>query len=175
MVFRDGYVAFSERRERALTVEPGGRDKAVDGAADDVLEQQPAFDDSRARLVAREAQEFAFARRHEPRANPVGAPHVPSLIPMEEAVKEDFRPGFGPAAQARGEGRAGNNWRIAPMVRNDEHRHAIADMRAEHVEQPVDLAFEARRYVVDRRKQESGGGGGHWRAFALAVRGVLAH
>ena len=36
-----------------------------------------------------------------------------------------------PAPQAGGEGRARDNWRVSPMVGDDEHRKARADMRSE--------------------------------------------
>jgi hypothetical protein len=37
------------------------------------------------------------------------------------------------------------------MVRDDQHRHSIADMFTKHIGKLVYFAFEARRNVMNRR------------------------
>jgi hypothetical protein len=52
-------------------------------------------------------------------------------------------------AKARREWRAGNDRRIAPMVRHDEHRQSFANVGAKKVNQTVHLAFKTWRNVMN--------------------------
>ena len=72
---------------------------------------------------------------------------------MEKAVEEKLEAGIRPRAQPAGEGRAGADRSLAPIVRHDEQGEPPADVRPEPRDQPVDLAFEARRDVVDRGEE----------------------
>ena len=141
-----------ERFASAVPVKPGRGDEAVDRPADDLFEKLLPFGDASGGLSARQAQELAFARGHELGAYPVCGAGMLGFVPMGEPMKEYLDALIGPAAQARGEGRAGDDRGIAPVVRNDQHRQALTDMWPQQIDQPVDLAFEARRHVVDRRK-----------------------
>jgi len=161
VVFGDRNPAIAKRLDGTFAVEPGRRDEAVDAPADDVFKQCTPFDDAGGSIFARQAEEFAFSRGHIFCAKSVRCGAMPRLVAMEIAVQENFRSRLGPAAKPFGEGGSGNDRSVAPMVGNDEHRHAVADVRPKEVEQPVDLTFEARRDVVDRRKQEAFGAYGH--------------
>ena len=71
------------------------------------------------------------------------------FVAMGKAVKEHLDALLGPSSKTPRERRAGDNRRVAPMVRDHEHGEPRADMRRKQVEQPIDLAFEAGRDVVD--------------------------
>src|SRR5690242_18080720 len=91
-----------------------------------------------------------------------------SLVAVSEAVQQHLDALIGPAAQPSGERRARNDRRIPPVIGNHQHRQALADMWPEQIDQAVDLAFEARRNVVNRREQQALRGGGHMRLSVLA-------
>ena len=147
---------------RSLAVKPGGGDKAVDRAAYHVFDEVPPSSDPGLGFAPREAQKLALARSHEARLHPVAGAGILSLVAMGEAMEEHLDPLLRPAPQPRGESRARNDRSIAPMVRNDQHGEALANVRREQVHQSVDLAIEARRNVVNRREQQAlRTGGGH--------------
>jgi hypothetical protein len=74
---------------------------------------------------------------------------VETAIAMIETVQEHLDTRVGPAPQTPGESRTGNDWRISPVVWNDQHCDTIADVRPKEIQQLVDLALETRRDVVN--------------------------
>lgn len=133
MIFRDRHRAIAKCLDGALSVEPGRGDEAVNPTADNVLEQRTPFGNSSRGVFAGQTEEFTLPGCHELCAEPISRSAVLRLVAMEIAVKEDLRPAIGPGAQPFGEGRSRNDWSIAPVVGDDQHGHAIADMRAEQV------------------------------------------
>ena len=79
---------------------------------------------------------------------------VAVVVTVEMAVEENLDPALCPTAQSRGEWRTGNDRRVAPMVGDDQHRQSLADVRCEQAQKRVDLAFEARRHVVNRSEHK---------------------
>ena len=75
------------------------------------------------------------------------------LVAMEEAVEEYLEAVLRPAAETSRERGPGNDGRVAPVVRDHQHGQPIAYMGPKQVDQPINLAFEARRDIVDRAKQ----------------------
>jgi hypothetical protein len=139
---RDSRV--SQGLSRAISVKPCRRDEPVYPASDHILDQDSAGRDPLSRLIPRKTQELAFPRGHETSPEPVGARFVASLVAMMKAVEEHLDAGVGPVSKPRREGRTGDNWRIAPMVWNDQHRQTETDMFAEHIDKLIDFGFEAR-------------------------------
>jgi len=149
MILRDRDFAFGQGLHRASAVKPCRSDESRDRQAGHVLEKRPAGLDSRLCLIFRQAQELALAGRHQLRAQPVGDAVVPRKVAMVETVKEDFESGFGPSAQPARERRPRKDRRLVPMIWNDEECDMIAYVRLQKAHQPIDLALEPWRDVVD--------------------------
>ena len=60
-------------------------------------------------------------------------------------------------AELRCKCRTGNERSFAPVIGNDQHGDPVADVAMEQIAQPVDLALEARRDVVDGRQKQASG------------------
>lgn len=165
MIFREWSADVPQRLEGSLAVKPGGRDEPGDGCSRDVLDQRTAGADQLRRPSAREAEKFAFAGGHESGTQPIRGAGVLGGVAMKIAVDEHLDAGLGPAAQTRCKRGAGDNRRVSPVVRDDEHCQALADMGPKKLEEAVDLAFETRRDIVDRREQK---------ALAVHWKSVLA-
>jgi len=171
VVLGDGNRTVAQRFHCAWPVQPRRSNEAGDRASGDVLEQASALTDPGGRGGSIKPKELAFARGHEARPQTIAGAGVSDLVAVEESMEEDFESNFRPPPQARGEGRAGSDRRIAPMVRHHQHRDAIADVTAQQIGEPVRFALEAWRDVVDRRQQKAVSGGGHsapiWATAAL--------
>jgi hypothetical protein len=66
-------------------------------------------------------------------------------------VQEHFDAGIGPLSKAARKGRPRDDRGFVPMIGHHQHGKPLADARRQQIEKAVDLAFEARRNVVDRR------------------------
>jgi len=158
MIFGEGHGTLFESLDSSSPVQPGGSDEAIDIAAENAGDQAPARMDALDRRSAGQAKELAFAGSQETRPDLIRHACVACFVAVEMAVQKHLDALVGPAPKPTGEGRSGNDRRVAPMVRNDQHRQPLADVGGEQIEQPVDLGLEAGRDVVDRHKQ------GWWRA-----------
>ena len=155
MVLGERHCAVFERFDRALAVEPGWSDETVDTPADHAFDEGSSIGDPMRRMVAGKTEELAFARCRIARPNPFAETMMLRFVAMKIAVEEDFQPFVRPSAEARREGRAGNDRRIAPMIGHDEQRQPRSDVSAEEVAQAIDFALESRRDVMDRRQEEA--------------------
>jgi hypothetical protein len=144
MVLGEWDSRVSQGLSRAISVKPCRSNEPVYPASDHALNQDSACRDPLSRLISRETQELAFPRGHETSPEPVGARFVTSLVAVIIAVEEHLDAGVGPASKSRREGRTWHNWRVAPMVWNDQHCQAAPDMFAEHIDKLIDFGFEAR-------------------------------
>ena len=145
-----GIAQSRERLERALAVEPGGRDEAGDRPAGDVFDQRPAAPIRAARFGSGQAEEFAFAGGHESGAQPVGGARVPRVVAMEIAVEEHLEPASAQARRRRAKGEPGTIGASPQWFGTTSIAMRSPTCGRKQVEQPVDLALEARRDVVDR-------------------------
>jgi len=80
---------------------------------------------------------------------------VPAVVTVSEPVKENLDPLLLPAPQLGCKRRAWNDRRTSPMVWNNKHCKAAADVGEKQAYQPIYLTFEARRDVVNGSEQES--------------------
>jgi len=161
MIFCNRDRASAKGLDRAGTIEPSWGDKSIDPATDHVFDQASAADDPLHRVLATKPKKFALARGHEPGAKSLAGPKMVAVVAMGEAVQEHLDALVRPGSQAAGERRPRNDRRFAPMIGHDEHGERGSDMREQEVEQPIDVAFEPWRYIMNRCQQEAAGGRGH--------------
>jgi hypothetical protein len=83
------------------------------------------------------------------RAEAVRGAFMVRLVTMIVSVQEHLDSRVGPSAEPGRELGAGNYRGGTPVVRDHQHRHAIADALAQFVHEPIDLAFEAWRHVMN--------------------------
>ena len=74
---------------------------------------------------------------------------------MEIAVEEHLDALIRPAPQPARKGRSRNDWRLTPVVRNDEHREPPTDVRTEDLEKMVDFRLKKWCDVMNRREKEA--------------------
>jgi len=175
MIFGNRDSTFGEGGPGAFAIEPCRGDETVDAPADHIFEQRSSFRNPAGRILEREAKEFAFSCGHEPGAKPVGLAVMSRLIAVEIAVQEDFDPTIRPGAQTRRERRPGDDRSAAPMVGNNQHREPISNERRKQTYEAIDLAFEARRHIMDRCEEKVLTASRHSRASAPSVSLLPVH
>lgn len=129
MILGDRDPGVFQCRERAIAVQPGRRDEAIDRPSDDIFQQRPASSDAPGCILARETEELALACGQEASSQAIAGSRMRRLVAMEIAVQENFRAPVRPPAQARCKGRARDDRRVPPVVRHHEHRHPAPDIR----------------------------------------------
>src|SRR4051812_23841219 len=75
---------------------------------------------------------------------------------MIVAVEEYLGSALRPPSELRRERTAGDDRRVSPMIGHDQHRHAIADVGTQGLDQRLDLALEPGRDIVDRSEKNTG-------------------
>lgn len=155
MIFSERYCRIGDGGHCAGSVKPRGSDKAIDRTTDDVLDEGSPFRDSESRFLSRQPEELAFVRRHHSSAKPVPAFCMRAEVAVIIAVKENLEPAFRPLAEPRCEGRAADDRGVPPMIWNDEHRHAVANVRAKYFDELIHFALETRRHVVNGSKEDT--------------------
>ena len=147
--------AVGHRLQGTGAVEPGRRDEARDRRADHVFDELAPIGDALRGFRAGESHKLAFIGGHEASLEAVRAADVAGIVAVEVAVEEHLDAPVGPAPEPGCKRRARHERSVAPMIGNDQHRQALADMRVEQLRQPVYFAFEARRNVVDGRQKQA--------------------
>jgi hypothetical protein len=149
MIFRHGEAAALERVQRAIAVQPCRGDKPRDRSSDDLFDEVAPLGHAPPRLGRVESEEFAFARRHPRRLEPIAVSGVSAVVLVGPAMEEHFDSTVRPLPQSRGEWRSGDQRLACPMVRHNQHRETITHGRRREVEQPLHLRLERRRDVMD--------------------------
>ena len=152
MVFRQWDRGVSKSVPCPLSIKPGRSDEPGNRAADSVFDNIASFGNSACGLRAGQAEKFAFSGGHEAGTEPIGSGLVIPVVAMVIAVKEHFDAMIGPVPEALCKCRTRNDWRIAPVIWNDQHRNLRTDVFSKHIDKRPYLGFEARRDVMNRRK-----------------------
>lgn len=144
VVFSQRNACLAQRIESTRTIEPGGRDEAIDLLADYVFDQiAPGLQAIRC-LFAGKAKKLALASSHETRAKPIARTRMSAVITVVETVQKHLNPVRSPIAKAACERRPWDDRRIPPMIGHDEHGHSRADMNLKAINKPIHFSFEAR-------------------------------
>ncbi len=150
MVFSERKSLIRQRMLGGLRIQPGRRDKPGDRLADRVLDHLAPGGQSAIRLIARQLRKFAGARRHVLLHEPA---HL-GIVAVAPAVKEYLDPRICPVPQFGSIDGIAAQGRIVFEVGHYQHCHAWRTKQArEAVVERIDLAFEARRHVMDGGKK----------------------